>query len=338
MMAKAMLGRLVAALAGAIFLVGAGSAAQADTWRIATLAPDGSGWMKVLGKGASEIEKATAGRVKLKYYTSGVQGDEKDVVRKMNMGGLDGGALTSTGLALIDESIKVLELPMLFESVEELDYVRKKMWPTFEKRFAKKGYKLGDPGDVGFIYFYSANPVDSADDLAKQKVWMWAEDPIVRAMFKKLGVNGVPLGVPDVLAALSTGRINAAYGSPLSTVALQWYTKIRYSTSMPMSYGIAATVIKMDKWNAMSAADRKNVQKILDIQGRLLRKQVRRDNKRAFKAMTRSGVKVVETPAAMVADFTKKAEQVWNELAGKVYSKQDLAQVLKYRAEFRAKK
>lgn len=338
MKANANTHRLLAALASAAILLGVSAAAHAEEWRVATLAPDGSAWMKVLGKGAQELKKATNGRVSIKYYTSGVQGDEKDVVRKMNMGGLDGAALTSTGLSLIDESIKVLELPMLFESVEELDYVRNKMWPIFERRFAKKGYKLLDPGDVGFIYFYSTRPVKSRADLSKHKVWMWAEDPIVRAMYKKLGVNGVPLGVPDVLPALNTGRIDAAYGSPLSTVALQWYTKVRYSTSMPMSYGLAASVIKKDKWDAMSPADRKTAGKVFQIQSKKLRKQVRRDNQRAFKAMTRSGVKVIDTPAEMVADFQKNAEEVWQELAGKVYSKDDLAKVLKYRAEFRAKK
>ena len=41
------------------------------------------------------------------------------------------------------------------------------------------------------------------------------------------------MGVPDVMTALNTGRIDACYGSPLSTVALQWYTKVKYAMSMP---------------------------------------------------------------------------------------------------------
>lgn len=329
--------RLAAVLAGLCLILGASTAAKAEEWRIATLAPDGSGWMKVLSKGAKAIAKVTDGRVTLKYYTSGVQGDEKDVVRKMNMGGLDGAALTSVGLSLIDDSIRVLELPMIFESVQELDYVRRKMWPTFKRRFAKKGYHLGEPGDVGFIYFYSNNPVKSAKDLGKAKVWMWGEDPIVRAMYKKLGINGVPMGVPQVLPALNTGRIDACYGSPLAAVAMQWYTKVKYSTSMPMSYGIGASVVKKDKWNALSKTDQKNISKVLKVQSRKLRATVRKDNKRAFKAITRSGVKVIDTPASMVAEFEKNAVEVWNEMAGEMYSKSDLKKVLKYRDEYRAK-
>ena len=72
-----------------------------------------------------------------------------------------------------------------------------------------------------------------------------------------LGVSGVPLGVPEVEPALSTGRINACYGSPLAAVALQWNTKVKYMTSMPLSYAIGATVTKLDVLNKISADDQK---------------------------------------------------------------------------------
>src|SRR3954469_4783404 len=125
--------------------------------RIATLAPSGSPWMEVLDKANGEIKDKTAGRVTLKYFEGGQQGDEKDFVRKIKLGQLDGAAVTSIGLAMIDESIRVLELPMLFSSAEELDYVADKMWPYFQKKFEKQGFRLNDRGEVGWIYFMSKN-------------------------------------------------------------------------------------------------------------------------------------------------------------------------------------
>ena len=121
-------------------------AQQKDERRIATLAPRGSSWMKTLERGAAEIEKETQGRVTTKYYPNGVQGDERDVIRKMGLGQLDGAAVTSVGLSLVYEGIRVLELPRMFASVEEMDYVRGKMWPYFRKKFAKKGFVLGRAG------------------------------------------------------------------------------------------------------------------------------------------------------------------------------------------------
>lgn len=334
---SSMLRGLLGLLTGLLVLAGAASSADAGEWRIATLAPDGSSWMKILSKGAVDVSEKTDGRVQLKYYTGGSQGDEKDVIRKMKMGGLDGGAFTSVGLSQIVPSIRVLELPMLFASVEEMDYVRRKMWGTFVTRFAKEGFILLDPGDVGDIHFYSNSPITSKADLAKAKVWLWGEDAVVKSMFEKLGVNGVPMGVPDVLPALNTGRINACYGSPLSTVALQWYTKVKYVTEMTTSYGVSSTAIKKDVWDKMSAADTDAVKKSLRAHANKLRSTVRLDNKRAHKAIVRAGVKVTPTSPAAKAEFEKVAQAVWKDLTGKLYSQKDLDRVLKYRDEFRAK-
>ncbi len=322
----------LALLASAATTAAAAHSASADEIRIATLAPDGSAWMKVLSKGAAEIAKVTEGRVTFKYYANGNQGDEKDVIRKLGLGQLDGAALTSVGLSLIDKSVRVLELPRLFRNEKEIDYVRGKMWKRMQKRFAKKGYQLAPKGgDVGWIYLYTNTPIKNVADLSKIKMWRWAEDGIVKAMFSKLGINGVPLGVPEVMPALNTGRINAVYGSPVAMVALQWYTKVKYATSLPISYGIGGSVMRTEVWNKISEVDRKAIDKVLRIQAIKLRKTIRRDNGRALKAMARAGVKVVETPQAVVDAVDAAAASVWSSKA----SKSDLEAVKKHLASKR---
>lgn len=325
----------VAAVAVAVIAFSSSSAA-AEEWRIATLAPDGSAWMKILSRGAAEIASATDRRVTYKYYTGGVQGDEKDTVHKVQIGQLDGASLTSVGLSLIDQSIRVLELPRMFESAEELDYVRAKMWPTFRKRFARKGYHLGEPGDVGFVYFYSNKAIKSLGDLRSVKMWRWTEDELGKEMFKELGLSGVPLGVPAVLSALTTGRIDACYASPLAMVALQWYTKVRFSTSIPFSYSIGSTVVNLKKWNAVSDTDRKMIRKIQRVAAKKLRKTVRRDNRKAKKTIARS-IQEVPVPDDLLRSLDTAARAVWKAKVGAMYSQDDLDLVLKYRAEYRAR-
>ena len=331
---------LLSCTALAALTLGAGARpARADNieLRIATLAPSGSPWMEVLDKANAEIKDKTAGRVTLKYFEGGQQGDEKDFVRKIKLGQLDGAAVTSIGLAMIDESIRVLELPMLFESAEEVDYVADKMWPHFQEKFAKKGFKLQDRGEVGWVYFLSTNKVESIGDLKGQKLWMWGDDALVGAMFKKLSLNGVPLGVPEVDASLTSGKINACYGSPVAAVALQWYSKVKFMTSMPMSFAIGATVVSLDSLKKLSADDQKTVEGISNTYAKKLRKTIRKANDDAKSTMTRKGITVVQTPVAMVDDFTKQSKEVWTELTGKIYSKDELDQVIKFRDEYRAK-
>jgi TRAP-type C4-dicarboxylate transport system substrate-binding protein len=321
----------------ALALMASPAAAENVELRFATLAPAGSPWMEVLDKAAAEIKEKTAGRVTLKYFEGGSQGDERDFVRKINAGQLDGAAITSIGLSLIDESIRVLELPMMFKTIEEVDYVADKMWPYFQAKFEKKGYKLNDRGDVGWIYFLSKQKVETLADLKGQKLWQWGDDSLVGSMFKKLALNGVPLGVPEVDASLTSGRITAAYSSPVAAVALQWYTKIKYMTSMPMSFAIGATVVSTSSIKKLSPEDLKVVEEITRSHAKKLRKVIRKANEDAKKTMTRKGVTVVPTPVGTVDEFAKQAAIVQQELVGKVYSKDELAMVLKYRDEFRAK-
>jgi TRAP-type C4-dicarboxylate transport system substrate-binding protein len=303
--------------------------------KIATLAPPGSAWAKIMEEGGRKIGEKTANRVSVKYYF-GTQGYERDSVRKMRLGQLDGAALTAVGLGLIKGDVRVLELPFLFKSDKELDYVRTKMAPDFEKQFDEAGYVLLAWGDVGWVHLYTNIPVNSVADLNKTKMWAWTDDPIVRAFFKHLGVNGVPLGVPDVLPSLQTGTIDACYGSPLAAIALQWYTKVKYATDTSISYAIGALIVRKDVFNKLSAEDQKIVRAEGAEIGAQLMKTVRRDNERATKAMTKSGIQIVPTPPAMVAELEKTGNDVWSELAGgKLYSTDLLDKVKKYVAEAR---
>ena len=183
----------------------------------------------------------------------------------------------------------------------------------------------------------SRDPVKSMSDIQKTKAWMWTDDKVVRTMFEKLKVSGVPLGVPDVLPSRQSGRIDACYGPPLAAMAFQWNTKIKYMTSMPMSYSVGSTVLRKDVYDKMAAGDQAIEKAITDKLGVALRKNIRRDNNDAQLAMTRKGVKVITTPAAMIAAFDKAAEEAWSDLVDRIYTQKQLDLVLKYRAQYREK-
>ena len=96
------------------------------------------------------------------------------------------------------------------------------------KQFRKKGYELLTAGDVGWIYLFSTKPIKTRDELKRTKIWKWDGDPTSREIFDRLGLRGVALGVPEVLPALQSGKVEAVFGSPLAAVSLQWHDKIRY--------------------------------------------------------------------------------------------------------------
>src|SRR5262249_22108963 len=105
----------------------------------------------------------------------------------------------------------------------------------------------------------------------------------------------------------------------------------------PMSFSIGATVVSTEALKKISADDQKTVIEIARVQSKKLRKVIRKANEDARSTMVRKGVEIVQTPTGMVDDFTKQSRESWNELVGKIYSKEELDMVLKYRDEYRAK-
>ena len=225
--------------------------------RVATLAPTGSPWTEILEKAAAEIATKTDGRVQLKYFPGGQLGDERDYIRKIGLGQIDGAAITAIGLAMIEPSILVLQLPMLFETQDEVDHVASKMWPYFQKKFEAKGFRLAERGELGWIHLLSKTKVTSLADLRGLKLCVVGGDQLNNTIVDKLGIVGVSLGVPEVDPALTSGKIDACLNSPLGAIALQWHTKVKFMSARPLVFAIGATVMSLDAVKKVSSEDRK---------------------------------------------------------------------------------
>jgi TRAP-type transport system periplasmic protein len=330
--------RILAALFALTLFTGVARAQDTFQFKIATLAPEGSSWMNLFHQWGKAVEEHSAGKIKIKFYAGGVAGDERDAVRKMRLGQINGAAVTAIGLGLIQSQVRVLELPMLINNYAELDYVRNKFSDELRRMFEDKGYVLLAWGDVGPVHIFSNTEIKSKSDLKTTKLWAWVDDPLVRALFQQLGANGVPLGVPDVLPSLQTGLINACYGSPLSTLALQWYTKVKYMTKLQISQAIGATVVTKKDYDKLPA----DLQKVLMADSRELEskvlKQIRDDNEKALVSMKQAGLQVVDSPADMVKDFTDQAISIRPKLEPSVYTHEWREKIEKALADYRAGK
>ncbi len=113
-------------------------------------------------------------------------------------------------------------------------------------------------GESGFIYLFSKHPIKNAADLRKGKVWIWEDTAIGRAVFKELGINGIPLGIPDVLVSLQTGMIDTVYASPAAAISMQWFTRVSYMTDVPLSYSVGAAILQKSAFEKIPPALRGN--------------------------------------------------------------------------------
>ena len=287
--------------------------ASAMTFKIATLSPDGTGWMQKMRAGSKEVEKRTSGRVKFKFYPGGIMGDDLSVLRKMRIGQLHGGAVTAGSLASRVPEMLVYNRPFAFRSFAEVDVVRKQLDKELIKQLAKKGFISFGMAEGGFAYLMADKPVRTAADLNNQKVWAPTGDAISYAVFKEGGVSPVALPVSDVLTGLQTGLVNTISAPPIGAIALQWHTRVRYVTHLPLMYIYATMVVDKRAFNKISRADQKIVKKVMSAVYHELDIMNRKDNIEATEALKAQGIKFIE--------LEKDERKRWYDVAARATSR-----------------
>ena len=212
-------------------------------FKVASLAPEGSIWTKTFRNFTKEVEEKSGGEIGFKIYAGGVMGDDRAMYRKMRVGQLNGGGFTMSGISEVVLDFRVLGIPFMFNSYDEVDRVKEKLLPRFEKEFDNKGMVLLAMSEVGFIYTMSTTSISTLAELKQSKAWAPEGDPISRALLETVGVTPIPLSIPDVLTSLQTGLINTTFNSFYGSIILQWFTKISYITDIPFVYAYGAFVL-----------------------------------------------------------------------------------------------
>jgi len=267
--------------------------------KFATLAPAGTTWVRLLHDWANEVRKESHGRLIFKIYPGGVQGDEPEVLKKIRFGQLQGGAFTGYGIGRIYSPTRVLELPFLFNNIEEIDYVRNLFMPEIEQGYRDNGYELLGWMEVGFVYFFSKTPIDSLDDLKERRIWNWQGDPLGQAFFDASGLSPVPLSIIDVYTSLSTGLIDTVYAPPLGAIAMQWFTKAQYITDVPMANGIGSLVVSRRFFQNLPQDLQKILKRTGAATGELLVTATRKDNIDSLKTLQNRGMIMVEATESL---------------------------------------
>jgi len=328
----------VSAVIATLALVSASPAhAQANVVKLATLVPEGSVWDKALREMGADWATATQGRVTLRVYPGGVAGDEPDVVRKMRIGQLQAAAITTAGLASIDPSFNVFNVPMFFDSYPELYATLDKLEPVLKQRLEAKGFILLSWGHGGWVYFFTKHPVESVDGLKKTKMFTWAGDDGMVSTWKAKGFNPVPLAATDIMTGLQTGMIDAYPTTPLLGLTLQWYRQTPHMVGMGMAPLVGGLLMTKSAWQKLSDADRAKVQAACDRMEKRLEVEVPRQDTTAVAEMKKRGLQVVPVSAANAAQFRAVAEDFAASLVGVRIPPEVLALARRERDAFRAR-
>jgi TRAP-type C4-dicarboxylate transport system substrate-binding protein len=246
--------------------------------------------------------------------------------------------ITGLGLGFLCGDVQVLGAPFLFQTYDEVDYVLSRVTGRLTDVLQKKGYVLLSWSEIGFVYLMSNKPIISLEDFQDKKVWVPEGDPISQAVLEKTGVAPIPLSIPDVLLALQTGLVDVIYAPPLGAISLQWFTKVKYLTRVPLSYAIGGVVMTKKAFDTIPKEHQKVFQETFRENLAALNARIRRDNQEALQVMAREGITFVDVSPEELKRLQKIAQEAAEEIAGKVYPKESLDEVYGYLREARGEK
>ena len=282
----------VTSLAGLLQTARAAQAGGKTKIKLATLVPSGSVWDRTLRTMGADWLESTDGRVELRVYPGGVAGDDPDLVRKMRIGQLQAATMTVSGLTEIDPAFAVFEIPMFFESYDELTHVLEALEPELEKRLAAKGFVLLHWGHGGWIHFFTKRPVKTLEELQSLGMFVWAGEDRMTGLWLEHGFKPVPLAATDILIGLQTGLFEAMSSTPIAALSLQWFRSAPNMIDIPLAPLLGATLMTRDAWDRIEERDRSAVREAARRAGDIFRTQIPKEEALAISEMTRRGLTV----------------------------------------------
>ncbi|MDK9705481.1 MAG: TRAP transporter substrate-binding protein DctP [Desulforhopalus sp.] len=312
-------------------------AAPKHLFKIASLAPAGSVWVEQFENFAKEVTEKTGGEVGFRVYPGGVMGDDQAMFRKMRVGQLHGGGFTMTGIATVVPDFRVMAIPSLFESYEEVDFVKEGLIPTFKERFREKELEFISLTEVGFIHAMSTGPINAIEQLQQSKNWSPSGDPISENYLKALGITPIQLSIPDVLSSLQSGLIETVYNSLYGAIVLQWFTKTQYVIDVPYGYAYGVFALDGKKYAALSEAQKEAIQAAAAIHFPILLEKTRTSNSDSRKVMLDRGIEFQKLDERAAQVLHEKREVAVSQLIPDSLSKDIYDRALNLLKEFRSK-
>lgn len=305
-------------------------------FKMATIAPKGTGWARQYEEiMLPEIQRATNGEVAFKCFWGGVMGDDEDIVKKMRLGQIDTAAVSGQGVGSICPAMTVLTLPFLFNDYGEVDYIREKMFASFDLLTNAQGFKLIFWIDQDFDQLYSTKYDFSSPEHFRQSKFLTWYGPVEEKCLEALGASPIPVNVPEAASSVRQGVVDALICPAFGIIGFQMQSQIRYMSPVKIRYSPALAVFSAKSWTRMPEKYRAPMDVDRDRLVNRFLAATRRDNEKALVALVRYGVRKTQIDPKAMDAMRRKTRPVWDALAGKIYTRHTLDEILRHLAEYR---
>ena len=304
--------------------------------KLATLAPKGTSFHLILQEMSQAWRAAPDGGVRLTIFTDGTMGGEGDVVRRMGLGQLQAGLLTTSGLTEIDDLVSGLQnIPVAYQSYAEVDYVRDRLGPKYAQVLKGKGFIVLGWFDTGWVKIFSKDPIERPADMEGGKVFIVPGSPGTLEIARSIGTQPVELEPTDVLVSLQTGLVNIAPAPPIYALAAQFYQPAQHMLDvnwLPLS---GAIVMSAKSWDRLTDGQKAVVQSSAEEACAKLTQRARVEMQESIDAMVKRGLNVQSVEGELLEEWTEFGLGLHPQIRGGVVPEAEFDEIMRLLKEYR---
>ena len=276
--------------------------------RLGTVAPKNSVYHEKLLEMRDRWREISGGAVDLAVYPGGVAGDEVTMLRKIRAGQMQAALISGSGMSFLDEGISALQVPLMFESLEEFDYVLRKVAPTLERRLQEKGFSVLGWGDAGWAYFFSVREFRTPEDLRGMKLYTSKGDDDMLRLYDEFGFRAVPLDFTEPQTNLETGLVDVFAVPPLIAAGYQWFGSAPYMLDLRFVPIVGGLLVAQESWDAIPEDQQAEMKRVADEMTEVIESSVREQEEAAIREMGKYGMKVVELGEAGLLEWRQEID------------------------------
>ena len=298
--------------------VAATGAAVAQTkWDLAAAYPATNFHSENLAAFAADVEKATAGKLKITVHPNASLFKAPEIKRAVQGGQAQAGEILLANYQNEWQLFGADGLPFLADSYDSSMKLYKAQRPLLEKKFGEQGmlllYAVAWPPQG----IYSKKPLASAADLKGSK-WR-AYSPATARIGELVGAQPVTVQAAEVSQALATGVIESYMSSGSTGFDTKTYEHLKYWYDTQAWLPKNAVIVNKAAFDALDAATQAAVQKAAaeaEARGWAASKRVNTETLDKLKA---NGMNIVAPSAQLKADMKKVGDTMlveWLDKAG----------------------
>jgi tripartite ATP-independent transporter DctP family solute receptor len=269
---------------------------------------------KAMIRFGDNVEKSSKGQLKVKVFTSGQLGNDREGVESCRMGTIDV-FMGGTGIySNFYPYTKMFDLPYLFKnSKHAMGIVNSSIGAEIFKEMPKYNLVHLATGDNGMRNISTTNrQINSVSDVKGLKVRVPEIETYV-AVWKSWGAIVTPMPLSELYMALKTGVVDAQDNAPYHTLASKVYEVQKYYSMIDYMWMGMTIVANSAKFNSLPNSLQKVLVKEAKNTAQYTLNSIDKDNVVALKEFKKNGIEINYKPDREsfkkgINDFYKKYE------------------------------